>query len=121
MDGPSDVRHELDPKEAAIVRTPARRNHYLHDEILNVGDLEMEQDYGKQERWLSTASPSDQGSSTGLSVGVSHDRLTITDASDPLPGRSRMVRPQAVVALLGKVRLMGPVSVSGAGVGSRRR
>jgi hypothetical protein len=49
-----------------MVLTPARRNHYFYGKILNVGDLEMEQDYGKQERWLSTASPSDQGASTGF-------------------------------------------------------
>jgi hypothetical protein len=77
MDGPLDVRHELNPK-AAMVLTPARRNRYFYGKILNVGDLEMEQDYGKQKRWLINRLTLGSGVIDGLAVGVSHDRLTIT-------------------------------------------
>jgi len=62
-----------------MVLTPARRNHYFFGKILNVGDLEMEQDYGKQKRWLINRLTLGSGVVDGLSVGVNDDRLTITD------------------------------------------
>jgi hypothetical protein len=62
-----------------MVLTPARRNHYFYGKILNVGDLEMEQDYGKQKRWLINRLTLGSGVVDGLSVRVSDDRLTITD------------------------------------------
>ena len=62
-----------------MVLTPARRNHYFYGKILNVGDLEMEQDYGKQKRWLINRLTLGSGVVDGLSVGVSDGRLTITD------------------------------------------
>ena len=62
-----------------MVLTPARRNHYFFGKILNVGDLEMEQDYGKQKRWLINRLTLGSGVVDGLSVGVSDGRLTITD------------------------------------------
>ena len=62
-----------------MVLTPARRNHYFYGKILNVGDLEMEQDYGKQKRWLINRLTLGSGVLDGLSVGVTDDKLTITD------------------------------------------
>ena len=62
-----------------MVLTPARRNHYFYGKILSAGDLEMEQDYGKQKRWLINRLTLGSGVVDGLSVGVSDDRLTVTD------------------------------------------
>jgi len=75
-----------------MVLTPARRNHYFFGKILNVGDLEMEQDYGKQKRWLINRLTLGSGVVDGLSVGVNDDRLTITDgvAFDSLDSPARV-------------------------------
>jgi len=61
------------------VLTEARRNRYFFGKILDVADLEMEQDYGKQKRWLINRLTLGRGVVDGLSVGASDKRrLTIT-------------------------------------------
>ena len=81
-----------------MVLTPARRNHYFYGKILDVGDLEMEQDYGKQKRWLINRLTLGSGVVEGLSVGVSDDRLTIT-AGVAIDGRGREIVIPATVAV----------------------
>ena len=78
--------------------TPARRNHYFYGKILDVGDLEMEQDYGKQKRWLINRLTLGSGVVDGLSVGVSDDRLTIT-AGVAFDGLGREIVIPATVAV----------------------
>jgi hypothetical protein len=83
-----------------MVPTPARRNHYFYGKILDVGDLEIEQDYGRQKRRLINRLTLGYGVVDGFSVGVSDDRLTITVMPGlAVDGRGRVIAMPAKVAV----------------------
>lgn len=79
--------------------TEARRNRYFFGKILDVADLEMEQDYSKQKRWLINRLTLGWGVVDGLSVGVRDERqLTIT-AGFAVDGMGREIVIPATVAI----------------------
>ncbi|HEY5186816.1 MAG TPA: hypothetical protein VIM19_18385 [Actinomycetes bacterium] len=72
--------------------TEPARNNYYYGKLLDVGHLQLEQDYGKQKRWLLNRLTLGAGVLCGLTVSVVDDKLQVTGgvALDPL-GREIVV------------------------------